>query len=138
RALGYALEDDRANQKHRVAPELFLQHARYAIALRPLLAARGIRHVHATSSRALVSAVMLKKLLGVTISATIEPDAKIPVRVLRGLLAQCEGGRVSDPALKAHLSDAFLLESSRIFRSVRLHTQSRVMNEWSTWIKQWQ
>jgi glycosyltransferase involved in cell wall biosynthesis len=138
RALGYMLEDDRANQKHRAAAEVFLAQARYAVALRPLLLARGVRHVHATTSRALLCATMLKKLLPITISAAIEPEAKLPVRVLRSVLGECEGGRVSDPALKAHLSSSFLLETTKLFRSARLHMHSKVANDWCALLQQWQ
>ncbi|MGI8821169.1 MAG: glycosyltransferase [Chthoniobacterales bacterium] len=140
RALGYALQDERANQKHRASAELYLEQARYAVALRPLLHTRGIRHVHATSSRALLCAVMLKKLLPATISATIEPETKLPVRVLRSALAECEAGRVSDPGLKGHLSSAFLLESSKLFGKVRLQfaSHAKTINEWCTLLQQWQ
>ena len=140
RALGYKLEDDRAHQKHRASAALYLQQARYAVALRALLKERPIRHVHATSSRALLCAVMLKKLFGVTVSATIEPEPAIPVRVIRAALAECDGGRVSDPGLKAHLGSSFLSESSKLFRTVRLDLrgQTRLWQEWTALLKQWQ
>ncbi|MEO5753583.1 MAG: hypothetical protein ABIR38_02625, partial [Chthoniobacterales bacterium] len=138
-ALGYALEDDRANQKHRASADIFLAQARYAVALRSLLKPRGIRHVHATSSSALLAAIMLKKLLPVTVSATIEPEPTLPVRVLRNALAECVGGRVSDPGLKTHLGSEFLLESTKLFRSVRLHMsgQSKLLNAWCDLLQTW-
>jgi hypothetical protein len=109
-ALAHELENDRANEKHRPPSALFLQQARYAIALRSRLAQHKISHLHATSSRALICGVMLKKLTGLTLSATIEANPQLQVRTLRSALAHCDGGRVSDPKLSAHLSSSFLLE----------------------------
>lgn len=142
RALGYELEDARANQQYRVPPTMFLQQARYAVALSAAVIDQKLSHVHATSSRALVCAVMLKQLARVTVSATIEPDPKMPLRALRVALAECEGGRVSDPNLKAHLNDAFLLEpysASRLMRTARLglSTHSKVWKEWSDLLLRW-
>jgi glycosyltransferase involved in cell wall biosynthesis len=110
RSLAHELESDRASETHRAPSALFLQQARYAIALRSRLAQHKIAHLHATSSRALICGVMLKKLTGLTLSATIETNPQLQVRTLRSALARCDGGRVSDPKLSAHLSSSFLLE----------------------------
>ena len=60
RELILALEDNRANESHRVPVDLFLREAHFAVMLRRILADRNICHVHATSSRA-VCGVLLKK-----------------------------------------------------------------------------
>ena len=110
RATRSELEDDRANEKHRPPADIFLRQARAAVALRPMMQGQNISHVHATSSRTLLTAVALKKLLGVTISATIEPEPELSREVIRRALRQCDGGRVSDSKLSEGLSSAFLHE----------------------------
>ena len=64
RKLVLALEDDRANETARAPADLFLRQARFAITLRRMFAQRNISHVHATSSRALICGVLLKKIAG--------------------------------------------------------------------------
>ena len=61
RELVLALEDNRANESHRAPVDLFLRQARFAVTLRRMFAQRKICHVHATSSRALICGVLLKK-----------------------------------------------------------------------------
>ena len=104
------LEEDRARDKHRAPSGVFLQQARFAIALRTLMRDRSISHVHATSSRTLLCGVMLKKLLGVTLSATIESDPELPSGVVHSALQKCEGGRVANAKLHSRLGSAFLRE----------------------------
>lgn len=142
RPLGYKLEDERANQTHRAPAAMFLRQARHAVALHGSVVARKLAHVHATSSRALLCAVMLKTLSSVTISATIEPDPVLPLRALRVALSQCRGGRVSDANLKAHLDHLFLLDShtaSKLLRTARLGLigHSKVWKEWAELLDRW-
>src|SRR5947199_344678 len=66
------LEAVYANQKHRPAAALFLRQARFALILRRLFPAHNIGHVHATSSGTLLCALLLRNLLGVSISVAIE------------------------------------------------------------------
>ena len=66
--LARKLEEERAQQENRPPSAIFLRQARFALALRTLLRGKNITHVHATSSRALVCALMLKKLLEVTVA----------------------------------------------------------------------
>ncbi len=133
----HELEDDRANQNHRVPGTLFLEQARFAIALRAPLQEQNISHVHATSSRALVCALMLKKLLGVTVSAAIESEPALPVRALRVALNECTGGRVSDPKLRAHLSGAFLLEQGGSKLLAKIAGRGRTWQKWSELLVLW-
>lgn len=141
RALGYELEDARANEKHRAAPAVFLEQARYAIALRGFLKESAIRHVHATSSRMLLCALMLKNLLGVTVSAAIEAKPVLPRPVLEEALGHCEGGRVGDRKLQAKLGDSFVLDrtgSGAFFGGVVGRTSAaKVLEQWSDTILRW-
>src|SRR5438309_4268434 len=95
--LAQKLEEERAQQENRPPSAIFLRQARFALALRALLRRKNIPHVHATSSRALVCALMLKKLLEVTVSAAIEPQPELPQAWIREALSKCVGGRLSDP-----------------------------------------
>jgi hypothetical protein len=104
------LEEERARDKHRAPSGAFLQQARFAVALQRLMRDRNISHVHATSSRTLLCGVMLKKLLGVTLSATIETNLELPAAVVQSALEKCEGGRVSNAKLHSRLSSTFLRE----------------------------
>ncbi|HSH37567.1 MAG TPA: glycosyltransferase [Chthoniobacterales bacterium] len=144
------LEEDRAREKHRAPSGIFLEQARFAIALRTLMRERKISHVHATSSRMLLCAVMLKKLLGVTVSATIEADPVLPAAVLQSALGKCEGGRIADPTLRNGLSDSFLRERptsnglvSHAIRKVggsfgiEITRPPKVLQEWAELLVRW-
>lgn len=137
RATRSELEDERANEKHRAPAESFLRQARAAITLRRMVQGRNISHVHATSSRTLLTAVMLKKLLGVTASAAIEPDPELSTDVIRTALGKCEGGRVRDAQLAKGLSSAFLQQpppglTSKTLRAVGIES-SRGATVWQDW-----
>ena len=97
--LAQELEEERAQQTNRVPGGIFLRQARFALALKRLLRGRDVSHVHATSSRALVCALILRKLLNVTVSATIEPRPEPPRNWIQDALSECVGGRLSDRKL---------------------------------------
>jgi glycosyltransferase involved in cell wall biosynthesis len=110
-ALAQQLEEDRAQQSSRAPSAIFLRQGRFALALRKLIQEKNVSHIHATSSRALVCALMLKKLLGVTVSATIEPRSELPREWIQNALSECVGGRLSSRKLveqccRASVSDA--------------------------------
>ena len=110
-ALVQQLEEDRAQQSSRAPGGIFLRQGRFALVLRKLLQEKNVSHVHATSSRALVCALMLKKLLGVTVSTTIESRSELPREWIRNALSECVGGRLSSQKLvdqycRASVSDA--------------------------------
>src|SRR5437763_13961996 len=63
-ALAQQLEEDRAQQSSRAPGAIFLRQARFAVVLRKLILENNVSHIHATSSRALVCALILKKLMG--------------------------------------------------------------------------
>ena len=144
RETGYELEDERANEKHRAPAAMFLQQARYAVVLRRLLKERNIAHVHATSTRMLLCAVMLKKLLGVTISASVEARPELPLAVIEGALAKCEGGRIPTEKLRASANGSFLVDSggvlSRLLHEslgLDLAGRARLWQEWSDLLVRW-
>lgn len=110
RRLVLALEDDRANETTRAPADLFLRQARFAITLRRMFAQRNIRHVHATSSRALLCGVLLKKLLSVTLSASIEAKPIISPEVVENSLRHAIGGRIADPKLGELLGEPFIVD----------------------------
>lgn len=106
------LEAMRANQKHRPPSDLFLEQARCALILRRLFRQHTIGHVHATSSRTLLGALMLKKLLGLTVSAAIEKKPALSEQVILEALDQCVGGRSTDRELLARRGSGFLFDQT--------------------------
>ena len=118
RALAQKLEEGRAQQSSRAPDTIFLRQARFALVLRKLLQERNVSHVHATSSRALVCALMLKKLFDVTVSATIEARSELTRNWIQNALAECVGGRLSNRKLveqycRLSVSDATSEQSRR-------------------------
>jgi hypothetical protein len=110
RELVLALEDDRANESHRAPVDLFLRQARFALTLRRMFAQRKICHVHATSSRALICGVLLKKILGVTLSASIEAKPPLSREVIEGALGHAVGGRIADRKLNENIGAPFFFD----------------------------
>jgi hypothetical protein len=149
-ALAQQLEEDRAQQSSRVPSAIFLRQGRFALVLRKLIQQKHVSHIHATSSRALVCALMLKKLLGVTVSATIEPRSELPREWIRSALCECVGGRLSNQKLVEQLGNAFFLDKTT-FRSapkktlgqitqkthIDLTTGSRFWQQWAELLLRW-
>src|SRR5262249_7481727 len=98
-ALAQRLEEERAQQTNRVPGGVFLRQARFALALQGMFQQRNVSHVHATSAQALVCAVILKRLLNVTVSATIEPRPELPRAWLHEALGECVAARLNDRKL---------------------------------------
>jgi len=115
-ALAQQLEEDRAQHTSRVPGAIFLRQARFALVLRKLLQEQNVSHIHATSSHALVCALILKNLLGVTVSATIEPRSNLAREWIRQALSECTGGRLGNRKLVEQLDGSFLLDKTT-FRS---------------------
>jgi glycosyltransferase involved in cell wall biosynthesis len=123
--LAQQLEEDRAQHSSRAPGAIFLRQARFALVLRKLLQEQNVSHVHATSSRALVCALILKKLLGVTVSATIEPRSELAREWIQNALSECTGGRLSNRKLIEQLDGSFLLDKTT-FRSAPRKTLGRI------------
>ena len=144
RAIRSELEDDRANEEHRAPADIFLRQARFAVALRRQLQGRNISHVHATSSRTLLTAVMLKKLLGLTASATIEEKPELPASVIETALRKCDGGRVSHARMAKGLGSTFLYErpqglaaSSMQRLGFDLSSGAKLWQDWAELLIRW-
>jgi hypothetical protein len=149
-SLAQQLEEDRAQQSSRAPGAIFLRQARFAVMLRTSLREKNVSHIHATTSRALVCALMLKKLLGVTVSATIEPRTELSREWIQKALSECVGGRVNNRTLVEKLGGAFFLDKTT-FRSapkktlgqitqktrIDLTTGSRFWQQWAELLKQW-
>lgn len=147
-ALAQKLEEDRAQQSARAPSATFLQQARFALVLAKLLREKNVSHVHATSSRALVCALILRKLLNVTVSATIEARPTLPREWIENALSQCVGGRVRDRKLVR--DDSFLIDKTT-FRSapqqalglvtqksgIDLTAGARFWQEWAGLLLRW-
>jgi glycosyltransferase involved in cell wall biosynthesis len=148
--LAQQLEEDRAQQRSRAPGAIFLRQARFVLVLRKLIQEKNISHIHATSSRALVCALMLKKLLGVTVSATIEPRSELSREWIQNALSECVGGRLSSRKLVDQLGGAFFLDKTT-FRSaprktlgqitqkthIDLTTGSRFWQQWAELLLRW-
>jgi glycosyltransferase involved in cell wall biosynthesis len=120
-ALVQKLEEDRAQQSARAPSAIFLRQARFALALAKLQ--KNVSHVHATSSGALVCALILKKLLNVTVSATIEARPALPREWIQNALSECVGGRLRDRQIVR--GDSFLVDKTT-FRSAPQKALGRV------------
>jgi hypothetical protein len=149
-ALAQQLEEDRAQNSSRVPGTIFLRQARFALVLKKLIHEKNISHIHATSSRALVCAMILKKVLGVTVSATIEPRSELPRAWIQNALSECVGGRLSDRQLIEQRGDTFFPDKTT-FRSapqktlgqitqkthIDLTTGSRFWQQWAELLLRW-
>jgi hypothetical protein len=144
RELVLALEDNRANETHRVPVDLFLRQARFALTLRRMFAEKKICHVHATSSRALICGVLLKKTLGVSLSASIEAKPALSHEALESALQHALGGRIADRKLSERIGPPFFFDrpasNDALVRSLRwLKPLSRIDltrggNFWQEWV----
>ena len=132
--LAQRLEEDRAQQRDRAPSAIFLRQARFALVLRRLLRDKKVSHVHATSSRALVCALMLKDLLNVTVSATIERRPPLPRAWIEVALPQCVGGRVHDRKLLEVKHGSFVLDKTGRFH---LTSHTKFWRQWAKLLLGW-
>jgi glycosyltransferase involved in cell wall biosynthesis len=150
RELVLALEDNRANESHRVPVDLFLRQARFAVILRRILEQRKICHVHATSSRALVCGVLLKKILGVSLSASVEAKPPLSREALESALEHAVGGRIADRKLSEQIGAPFFFDrpasNGALVRGLRwlkpvsridLTRPSSFWQEWANRLNHW-
>jgi glycosyltransferase involved in cell wall biosynthesis len=144
RELVLALEDDRANESHRAPVDLFLRQARFALTLRRMFAQRKICHVHATSSRALICGVLLKKMLGVGLSASIEAKPAMSREAIENALQHAVGGRIADRKLSEQIGAPFffdraasnqpLVRGLRWLKPVSRIDLTRPASFWQEWV----
>ncbi len=93
--LRHRMETWRSDLGSKLSTEDFLRYARYALSLRTWIKRDGIRHIHAASSREALTAWMLRRLTGVTISATIEEKSAIPAAILCEMAPDFKGFRIA-------------------------------------------
>jgi len=110
--LAQRLEEERAQEDIRAPSAIFLRQARLALVVRRMLEEKKVSHVHATSSRALVCALILQELIGVTVSATVEPRPELPLNWIESALRKCKGGRLSDRKLLRERSSSFVFDKA--------------------------
>jgi len=144
RELVLALEDNRANESHRAPVDLFLRQARFAVTLRRMFAQRKICHVHATSSRALVCGLLLKKILGVSLSTSIEARPALSRETIEHVLHHAVGGRIAHRKLSEQIGAPFFFDraasNNPIVRGLRwLKPVSRIdltrpASFWQEWV----
>jgi glycosyltransferase involved in cell wall biosynthesis len=132
--LAQALEEERAQQNSRAPGAIFLRQARFALVLQRLLRDKKVSHIHATSSRALVCALMLKKLLNVTVSATVEPRPELPRNWIQNALSECMGGRLTHRKLLDAQNDSFVLDKTGGFH---LTGRAKFWQQWSQLLLRW-
>src|SRR6266404_2262703 len=150
RALAQRLEEERAREKDRAPAAIFLRQARFALALRKLLVAKNISHVHATNAHALVCALILHGIVDLTVSATIERKPELPQSWLEAALRRCQGGRLSDRKLIRERGNSFLFDKAALVsfpkRTLRLlgekigidlTDQANFWQEWSELLVRW-
>jgi glycosyltransferase involved in cell wall biosynthesis len=149
-ALTQKLEEQRAQETERVPEGIFLRQARFALVLRRLLLEKNVSHIHATTSRALVCALILQELVDVTVSATIERHPELPQNWIGSALRRCDGGRLSDRKMLRSYDDSFLRDKAA-FRSLPrkvvglfgvkigmdLTGAGSFWQEWSELLKRW-
>ena len=149
-ALTQKLEEQRAQETERAPEGFFLRQARFALVLRRFVLEKNVSHIHATTSRALVCALILQELVDVTVSATIERRPELPQNWIRSALRRCDGGRLSDRKMLRSYNDSFLRDKAA-FRSlprkaVGLFEEKIGMDltggasfwqEWSELLKRW-
>ena len=133
--LAHRLENDRAARTDRAPADLFLQQARFALALRKVIRQKKISHLHATSSRALICGVMLKKMHDLSLSATIESQPALSARVIEQALSECVGGRTNDRELSDRVGNRFVFETGLL--GIGLSRSDRFWREWSQLLEQW-
>jgi glycosyltransferase involved in cell wall biosynthesis len=149
-ALAQRLEEERAQKDSRAPSAIFLRQARLALVVRRMLQEKKVSHVHATSSRALVCALILQELLDVTVSATIEPRPELPLNWIESALRKCKGGRLSDRELLRERSSSFVFDKAAFCSTPRkvvgllgknigidLTTGASFWQEWARLLVRW-
>ena len=144
RSLAQKLEEVRARQEVPAPAAAFLRQARFALALRKLVTDKKISHLHATSSRALVCALILQSIvrhgesirrrIDLTVSATIESRPQLSRNWIKAALQRCVGGRVRDRALMGTENKSLLLDKSGGFH---LTGRAKFWQEWARQLQRW-
>lgn len=115
------VEKLRAQFGDAITGEVFYRDARRAFWLAENLPKRGVRHLHAFRSNALVTVWLWNKITGLSISAAVEENPVLGRSLLQRLLAEIEVTSVSDPKLAdAPEADALQLFQPPAHRTIQL------------------
>jgi glycosyltransferase involved in cell wall biosynthesis len=133
-AAAQRLEEERAQRANRVPGGVFLRQARFALALQRMFRQQNVSHVHATSARALVCAVILKRLLNVTVSATIEPRPELPRAWLHDALGECVAARLNDRKLLEARHPTFVPDKTS---GLHLTGRAKFWQQWAESLLRW-
>ena len=133
-AMAQRLEEERAQQTNRVPGGVFLRQARFALALQRMFRQQNVSHVHATSARALVCAIILKRLLNVTVSATIEPRPELPRAWLHDALRECVAARLNDRKLLEARHPTFVPDKTS---GLHLTGRAKFWQQWAELLLRW-
>jgi hypothetical protein len=133
-SVAQRLEEERAQQTNRVPGGVFLRQARFALALQRMFRQQNVLHVHATSARALVCAVILKRLLNVTVSATIEPRPELPRPWLHEALGECVTARLNDRKLLEARHPTFVPDKTS---GLHLTGRGKFWQQWAESLLHW-
>ena len=79
--------------------------------------------------------VMLKKVSGISVSATIESQLSLPRLVIENALQHCVGGRTNDRELSERLGNHFIFEAAIL--GIGFSRSDRFWREWSQLLAQW-
>jgi len=133
-ALAQKLEEDRAHHESRSPSAIFLRQARFALVLRSLLMERKIFHLHATTSRALVCALILQRIVRVAVSAAIEPRPELPRDWIKAALPRCVGGRFHDHKLFEAQNGSFVVDKTGGFHLIG---RRKFWQQWAELLLRW-
>lgn len=127
-----------------------LRHARFALSLLPRLREANVQHLHATDSRALLTALMLNYLIEVNMSAVVERDTRLSPETVRVATARCIGGRLGDRRLLRSVDGDWMFDSNAWSRSLAhlrgcvasiggagLIGRSKLWQEWADRLIRW-
>jgi glycosyltransferase involved in cell wall biosynthesis len=138
RELARQMETWRGHLGEALPSEVFLQHARYALFLRKWLRQYGVRHLHALGARELLTAWLLRRLSGITLSATIDGrEPEFADSVLQKLGKDCVGLRVAlgEPAWVERLESETTGPLITVRRQKRAPTE--LEPEWIGKLSEW-
>ncbi len=130
--LRHRIETWRGDLGSKLLTEDYLRHARYALSLRDWIARDGVRHVHAASSREALTAWILRRLTGVTISATVEEKSVIHPTILCEMAPDFEGFRIAGK----RSDDPFAAASKRP-ATVAQRSGRNFEPEWMDMLRRW-
>ncbi len=134
RHLRHRMETWRSDLGAKVGTEDFLRHARYALSFSAWVKRDAVRHVHAASSRELLTAWLLHRICGVTFSATIEDKPHLHEDVIARIAEDAVGLRIGNERIKATLNAHF---SKKPSPHLARRTSCSFEPDWLAQLREW-